>query len=75
MSRSAPDPIDVHVANRLRIGRQLRGISQTALGAEIGVSFQQVGKYEKAKDRVSASRLYQCAKVLDVPVEYFFVGL
>ncbi len=65
-------PIDVHVGARLRVRRTLSGMSQTTLGDAIGVSFQQMQKYERGTNRISASRLYDLARLLDVPVEYFF---
>ncbi len=65
-------PIDVHVGARLRVRRTLLGMSQTTLGDAIGVSFQQMQKYERGTNRISASRLFDLLLVLDVPVEYFF---
>lgn len=73
-TRSATE-IDQHVGARLRIRRQLVGMSQEALGERLGVSFQQVQKYERGSNRVSASRLYFLADALGVPVSYFFEGL
>ena len=67
-----PSPVDVHVGARLRVRRTLLGMSQTTLGEAIGVTFQQMQKYEKGTNRISASRLYDLARVLDVPIEYFF---
>ena len=66
------DPIDVHVGERLRDARHLAGISQTALGDGIGVSFQAVQKYERGENRISASRLYAAARIVAQPVSYFF---
>lgn len=74
MSR-APDPIDVHVASRLRMRRMMLGVSQEALAARIGVTFQQIQKYEKGQNRVGASRLYQLSEALGVPVGHFYEGL
>lgn len=74
MSRS-PDPIDLHVAARLRMRRMMRGVSQEALAARIGVTFQQIQKYEKGHNRIGASRLFQLATALNAPVDYFFEGL
>jgi transcriptional regulator with XRE-family HTH domain len=74
MAKKSPDPIDVEVGRRIRIQRTLRGISQTDLGQKIGVTFQQVQKYEKGANRVGASRLTRIAKVLGVPVSTFFGG-
>ncbi len=65
-------PIDVHVGARLRQSRTLMGMSQTNLGDVLGVSFQQVQKYENGANRISASRLFDLARVFDVPIEYFF---
>ena len=72
MTRDNPDPIDIHVGMRLRKRREDLGVSQKSLAEALGVSFQQVQKYEKAKDRVSASRLYRIAHELGVPVGWFF---
>jgi transcriptional regulator with XRE-family HTH domain len=70
-----PDPVDVHVGRRLRIGREFAGLTQTGIGKELGMSFQVVQKYEQGEIRISASRLYQLAKLLAKPVSYFFEGL
>lgn len=67
--------VDRHVGNRLRLRRTVLGISQTTLAERVGISFQQVQKYERGVNRISASRLCQFARVLDVPVVYFFEGL
>jgi len=67
--------IDAHVGQRLRLRRQLRNVSQEQLGDEVGVTFQQIQKYENGRNRISASRLYRLALVLDVPVDWFFDGL
>ncbi len=67
-----PSPVDVHVGARLRQRRTLLGMTQTNLGDAIGLSFQQVQKYERGMNRISASRLFALSGVLDVPVEYFF---
>lgn len=67
-----PDPIDVHVGGRLRLRRTLLGLSQTELARAVGLTFQQVQKYESGSNRVSASRLYHIAEALDVPVGFFF---
>ncbi len=64
--------IDVHVGARVRLRRTLLGMNQTKLGEELGLSFQQVQKYENGKNRISASRLYNLSQVLDVSVEHFF---
>ncbi|CDL01269.1 putative HTH-type transcriptional regulator [Magnetospirillum gryphiswaldense MSR-1 v2] len=67
-----PNPIDVHVGNRVRLRRTLLGMSQEKLGEALGLTFQQVQKYERGANRVGASRLYDLSRVLDVPVSYFF---
>jgi transcriptional regulator with XRE-family HTH domain len=67
-----PNPIDVHVGSRVRLRRTLLGMSQEKLGAAIGLTFQQVQKYERGANRVGASRLYDLSRVLDVPVSFFF---
>ncbi len=71
----AVHPVDKHVGNRLRQLRVLRGITQTALAERIGVAFQQIQKYEKGADRISAGRLWGISRVLDVPIASFFEGL
>jgi transcriptional regulator with XRE-family HTH domain len=65
-------PVDRHVGARIRLRRTLVGLSQMALGERLGVSFQQVQKYERGSNRVSASTLYRLGEVLDVPVSFFF---
>ncbi len=65
-------PVDVHVGARLRARRTLLGMTQTKLGDRLGVSFQQMQKYENGANRISASRLYDLARLLDVPIEHFF---
>ncbi len=67
-----PNPVDVHVGARLRVCRTLLGMSQTDLGDALGLTFQQVQKYERGANRISASRLFDLSRVLDVPLEYFF---
>ncbi len=71
-SREGPHPIDIHVGSRVYLRRNLLGLSQGTLGKDIGVSFQQVQKYERGVNRISASRLFNLSQVLDVPVSYFF---
>lgn len=68
----APNPIDVHVGNRIRMRRNLLGWSQEKLGSLLGLTFQQVQKYEKGLNRVSASRLWDFSTVLSIPVSFFF---
>ncbi len=75
VSRDGPDPIDVHVGRRLRQGRLLAKVSQIDLGAGIGVSFQAVQKYETGENRLSASRLFKAARLIDHPISFFFEGL
>ena len=67
-----PDPVDVHVGSRIRIRRLLIGMNQETLAKALGLTFQQVQKYEGGANRVSASRLSQIAEVLGVPISYFF---
>src|ERR1700754_5359952 len=70
MARS--HPVDVHVGARMRQRRSLLGMSQTNLGSAVGLTFQQIQKYERGSNRIASSRLFEFAKVLDVPVSYFF---
>jgi len=70
-----PDPVDQHVGGQLRLRRAQAGLTQTELGNKLGLSFQAVQKYESGENRISASRLYQLARILDVPLSYFFEGL
>jgi transcriptional regulator with XRE-family HTH domain len=72
--RSA-DEVDAHVGRRLRQRRIALGISQEQLGSELGLTFQQVQKYEKGQNRISAGRLYKIARILSVSVEHFFEGI
>lgn len=67
-----PDPVDVHVGSRVRLRRMLLGMSQERLGENLGLTFQQIQKYEKGINRIGASRLYQVARALGVPVSFFF---
>lgn len=71
---NGPDPIDVHVGHRVRARRKMLGLSQTQLGNELGVTFQQVQKYERGTNRIGSSRLFKMSNILDVPVAYFFEG-
>jgi len=73
--QNEPHPVDIHVGLRLRERRTELGISQTNLAASLGLTFQQVQKYEQAKNRISASRLYRFGKILGVPVTFFFEGI
>lgn len=70
-----PNPVDVHVGSRVRLRRLLLGLSQDKLGEELGVTFQQVQKYERGANRIGASRLFRVSQVLGVPVSFFFEGL
>lgn len=74
MSIKRPDPVDVEVGHRIRIQRLAKGLSQTALANQLGVTFQQVQKYEKGVNRVGAGRLTKIAEVLGVAVGTFFNG-
>ncbi len=67
-----PSPVDVHVGARVRLRRTLFGMTQTDLGDALGLTFQQVQKYERGANRIGAGRLYDLARVLDVPVNFFF---
>ena len=69
---SRPRPIDVHVGSRIRLRRTLLGMSQERLGEALGLTFQQVQKYESGVNRVSASRLFDLSRVLEVPIGFFF---
>ncbi len=72
---AGPSPIDVHVGTRIRLRRTLLGMSQERLGDSLGLTFQQVQKYERGANRVGASRLFDLSRVLDVPVSFFFDDL
>jgi len=69
-----PSPIDVHVGSRIRLRRTLLGMSQERLGEALGLTFQQVQKYERGVNRVGASRLFDLSRVLDVPISFFFAA-
>lgn len=73
--KKGPNPVDVHVGRRVRIRRVLCGLSQTALAEQLGLTFQQLQKYESGANRISASRLWQIAQILDVPISWFFMGI
>lgn len=75
ISARSPHAIDAHVGERVRLRRTLMGLSQEALGDELNLSFQQVQKYERGTNRISASRLYEISRILDVPISYFFEGV
>ena len=72
MVKSSPDPVDIHVGARVRLRRTLLGMSQEKLGNALGLTFQQVQKYERGANRIGSSRLFQLSKILDVPVSFFF---
>ena len=69
-----PDPVDVHVGERLRARRSLLGMTQERLAEAVSLTFQQIQKYERGTNRVSASRLWEFSKVLKVPISYFYEG-
>ncbi len=69
------NPIDIHVGSRLRLRRTLLGMSQEKLGESVGLTFQQIQKYERGANRVGASRLFQFSQVLQVPIGFFFEDL
>jgi transcriptional regulator with XRE-family HTH domain len=70
-----PNPVDLHVGARIRLRRRMQGVSQEKLADALGLTFQQVQKYERGANRVSASKLYEIAAALRAPVAYFFDGL
>jgi transcriptional regulator with XRE-family HTH domain len=73
-SKKQPNPIDIHVGSRVRLRRMMLGMSQEKLGENLGITFQQIQKYEKGTNRIGASRLQHIARVLTMPVSYFFEG-
>src|SRR3989304_6941124 len=74
VSKKSPNPIDKHVGARVRMRRMMISMSQEKLGDKLGITFQQIQKYEKGTNRIGASRLQQIALVLGVPVAFFFEG-
>src|ERR1700719_508517 len=74
MAKKAPNPIDRHVGSRVRMRRMMLSMSQEKLGGALGLTFQQVQKYEKGTNRIGASRLQQISHILQVPVAFFFEG-
>jgi transcriptional regulator with XRE-family HTH domain len=74
MAKKAPNPIDKHVGSRVRMRRMMLAMSQEKLGDALGLTFQQVQKYEKGTNRIGASRLQQISSILQVPVSFFFEG-
>lgn len=71
-NKKQPNPIDIHVGSRVRLRRMMLGMSQEKLGESLGITFQQIQKYEKGTNRIGASRLQNIATVLSVPVSFFF---
>ena len=71
-STKKPNPVDIHVGSRVRLQRVLIGMSQQKLGKLLGLTFQQVQKYEKGINRIGASRLFELAQIFSVPVQFFF---
>jgi transcriptional regulator with XRE-family HTH domain len=71
-NKKQPNPIDIHVGSRVRLRRMMLGMSQEKLGENLGITFQQIQKYEKGTNRIGASRLQQIARVLSTPVSFFF---
>jgi transcriptional regulator with XRE-family HTH domain len=74
IAKKAPNPVDKHVGSRVRMRRMMLGMSQEKLGNALGLTFQQVQKYEKGTNRIGASRLQQIAHIVQVPVAFFFEG-
>lgn len=71
-TKGTPNNVDVHVGQRLRVRRSLQGMSQEKLAEAIGLTFQQIQKYERGVNRISAGRLFEFSKILDVPIAYFY---
>src|SRR6201998_3918458 len=74
LAKKAPNPTDKHVGSRVRMRRMMLGMSQEKRGDALGLTFQQVQKYEKGTNRIGASRLQQISQILQVPVAFFFDG-
>jgi transcriptional regulator with XRE-family HTH domain len=74
MTKKTPNPIDRHVGSRVRMRRMMIAMSQEKLGERLGITFQQVQKYEKGTNRIGASRLHQISSILGVPVAFFYEG-
>jgi transcriptional regulator with XRE-family HTH domain len=74
LAKKAPNPVDKHVGSRVRMRRMMLSMSQEKLGDALGLTFQQVQKYEKGTNRIGASRLQQISHILQVPVAFFFEG-
>ena len=75
MPKKQANPIDIQVGNRVRIRRMLIGMSQERLGDLLGLTFQQVQKYEKGVNRIGAGRLFEVSRILNVPVDFFYEGV
>ena len=71
-TKKQPNPIDIHVGSRVRVRRMMLGMSQEKLGEQLGITFQQIQKYEKGANRIGASRLQHIARIFNVPVSFFF---
>ncbi len=71
-TKGTPNKMDVHVGQRIKVRRSLMGLSQEKLAESVGITFQQIQKYERGTNRVSAGRLFELSKILDVPVNFFF---
>jgi transcriptional regulator with XRE-family HTH domain len=74
VAKKQANPVDAHVGNRMRLRRMIIGLSQEKMGEMLGLTFQQVQKYEKGVNRIGAGRLYQIADILSVPIAYFYEG-
>ncbi|MAW81322.1 MAG: transcriptional regulator [Parvularcula sp.] len=72
--RSGPHPIDVYVGSRVKLRRMILGMSQEMLGKSLGLTFQQIQKYEKGVNRIGASRMFELSQLLEVPVQFFYDG-
>lgn len=75
MAKKQANPIDIQVGNRVRIRRMLIGMSQEKLGDMLGLTFQQVQKYEKGVNRIGAGRLFEVSRILNVPIDFFYEGV
>lgn len=75
MPKKQANPIDIQVGNRVRIRRMLIGMSQERLGDLLGLTFQQIQKYEKGVNRIGAGRLFEMARILNVPIDFFYEGM
>lgn len=74
-AKKTPNLVDIHVGSRVKLRRMLVGLSQEKLGVSMGLTFQQIQKYEKGMNRIGASRLFRLSQILDVPVQFFFDGM